>query len=273
VILGATHPHVLEQEGESYRLMIEARGEQLGVAAHMIMHNRFVSQDELTEYLSATDIYITPYLQPEQITSGTLAYALGAGKAVISTPYIYARELLAHDRGVLIPWRDSGAIAREVIALVGDDDRRRAMGAQAASYGVGMTWPAVARQYVESFARARTEHSRRRRSVFRLQTLATRPAGLPEITLKHVRAMTDDTGLLQHAIFNIPRYDDGYCLDDNARALLLVTFLEDAGCDDRETVLALAFRYLAFVSHAFVRASGRFRKFLYYARHMLEPAG
>ena len=125
IVLGATHPHVVEHEGEAYRLMLEARGQQLGVAGSMIFHNRFVSQDELTEFLSATDIYITPYLQPEQITSGTLAYAVGAGKAVISTPYIYARELLADGRGVLVPWRDSSAIAREVIALVGDRDRQR----------------------------------------------------------------------------------------------------------------------------------------------------
>jgi glycosyltransferase involved in cell wall biosynthesis len=273
VVLGATHPHVMEHEGEAYRLMLEARGQQLGVAGNMIFHNRFVSQDELTEFLSATDIYITPYLQPEQITSGTLAYALGAGKAVISTPYIYARELLAQERGVLVPWRDSDAIAQAVIGLVSDDDRRRAMCARAASYGVGMAWPAVAGRYGESFERAGVEHSRRRRTAFHAQTLAARPAGLPEITLKHVQVLTDDTGLLQHAIFNIPRYDDGYCLDDNARALLLVTLLEDAGFDDPVATRALASRYLAFVSHAFDRATGRFRNFLSYARHWLEPCG
>ena len=219
IVLGATHPHVVEHEGEAYRLMLEARSQQLGVAGNMIFHNRFVSQDELTEFLSATDIYITPYLQPEQITSGTLAYAVGAGKAVISTPYIYARELLAEGRGVLVPWRDPAAIAKEVIALVSDRDGQRAMCARAAAYGVGMTWPAVARRYAESFERARSGHTHRRRTTFRAQTLAARPAGLPEITLKHVQAMTDDTGMLQHAIFSVPRYDDGYCLDDNARAL------------------------------------------------------
>jgi glycosyltransferase involved in cell wall biosynthesis len=273
IVLGATHPHVVEHEGETYRLMLEARGQQLGVAASMVFHNRFVSQDELTEFLSATDIYITPYLQPEQITSGTLAYAVGAGKAVISTPYIYARELLADGRGVLVPWRDSHAIAREVIDLVSDRDRRRAMCARAAAYGVGMTWPAVGARYVESFERARAEHTLRRRTAFRAQTLAVRPAGLPDNTLKHVRAMTDDTGMLQHAIFSIPRYDDGYCLDDNARALLLMSLLEEAGSDDPAVVRALGSRYLAFVSHAFDRATGRFRNFLSYARHWLEPCG
>ena len=273
IVLGATHPHVVEHEGESYRLMLEARGEQLGVAASMVFHNRFVSQDELTEFLSATDIYITPYLQPEQITSGTLAYAVGAGKAVISTPYIYARELLAEGRGVLVPWRDSHAIAREVIDLVSDRDRQRVMCARAAAYGVGMTWPAVAARYVDSFAHARAEHTHRRQTAYRAQTLAARPAGLPENTLKHVRAMTDDTGMLQHAIFSIPRYDDGYCLDDNARALLLMALLEEAGSDDPAVVRALGSRYLAFVSHAFDRTTGRFRNFLSYARHWLEPCG
>jgi glycosyltransferase involved in cell wall biosynthesis len=273
IVLGATHPHVIEHEGEAYRLMLEARAEQLGVAGSMIFHNRFVSQDELTEFLSATDIYITPYLQPEQITSGTLAYAVGAGKAVISTPYIYARELLGDGRGVLVPWRDSHAIAQEVTGLIRDDDRRRAMCARAAAHGVGMAWPAVAGRYAESFSRAQAENTRRRRTSFHAQTLATRPAGLPEISLKHVQAMTDDTGMLQHAIFSIPRYEDGYCLDDNARALLLMTLLDDAGWDDPMVVRALASRYLAFVSHAFERRSGRFRNFLSYGRQWLEPCG
>ena len=273
VVLGATHPHVVEHEGEAYRLMLEARAQQLGVAGSMIFHNRFVSQDELIEFLSATDIYITPYLQPEQITSGTLAYAVGAGKAVISTPYIYARELLAEGRGVLVPWRDAAAIAGEVIALVSNQDGQRAMCARAAAYGVGMTWPAVAGRYVESFSRARSEHTRRRRTTFRSQTLAARPAGLPENTLKHVQAMTDDTGILQHAIFSVPRYDDGYCLDDNARALLLMALLEEAGSNDPAVVRGLGLRYLAFVNHAFDRASGRFRNFLSYSRQWLEPCG
>jgi glycosyltransferase involved in cell wall biosynthesis len=273
IVLGATHPHVVEHEGEAYRLMLEARCQQFGVAGSMIFHNRFVSQAELTEFLSATDIYITPYLQPEQITSGTLAYAVGAGKAVISTPYIYARELLADGRGVLVPWRDAPAIAEAVIGLVNDGDARQAMCARAAEYGVGMTWPAVGGRYVESFLRAQHEHTRRRRTTFRAKTLAARPAGLPEISLKHVQAMTDDTGMLQHAVFSVPRYDDGYCLDDNARALLLMALLEEAGSGDPAVVRGLGLRYLAFVSHAFDRSTGRFRNFLSYGRQWLEPRG
>lgn len=277
IVLGATHPHVVEHEGEAYRLMLETRAQQLGVAGNMIFHNRFVSQDELTEFLSAADIYITPYLQPEQITSGTLAYAVGAGKAVISTPYIYARELLADGRGILVPWRDPDAIAHEVVAVMDDDEARRRMCARASAYGVGMSWPAVGVQYLESLSRARGAHASLRRTafraVFRAQTLAGRPSGLPEITLAHVRMMTDDTGMLQHAIFNVPRYDDGYCLDDNARALLLMALLEEAGAEDPAVLRALGSRYLAFVSHAFDRATGRFRNLLSYARHWLETCG
>lgn len=273
VVLGATHPHVIEHDGEAYRLMLETRAQRLGVAGSMIFHNRFVNQDELTEFLSAADIYITPYLNPEQITSGTLAYAVGAGKAVLSTPYIYARELLADGRGVLVPWRSASAIASEVVDLVSDPARYRSMCARAAAHGRTMTWSAVARQYVASFSRAKANDTRRRRRSFQRQTLANRPAGWPEIDLRHVRALTDDTGILQHAVFNIPRYEDGYCLDDNARALLLMTLLEEAGTDDPLVVRALASRYLAFVSHAFDRPSGRFRNFFSYGRQWLEPQG
>jgi glycosyltransferase involved in cell wall biosynthesis len=273
VVLGATHPHVVEREGEAYRLMLEARAKHLGVDGSMIFHNRFVNQAELTEFLSATDIYITPYLNAEQITSGTLAYAVGAGKAVISTPYIYARELLADGRGALVPWRDSGAIAREVVELGRDPVRYRTMCARAAEHGRDMTWPAVARQYVETFSRALANEKHRRRSSFQAQTLASRPAGWPEIDLRHVRTLTDDTGILQHAIFSIPRYEDGYCLDDNARGLLLMTVLEEAGTDDPAAVRALASRYLGFVNYAFDRSSGRFRNFLSYSRQWIEPHG
>lgn len=273
VVLGATHPHVVERDGESYRLMLEARGRHLGVDGSMIFHNRFVTQAELTEFLSAADIYITPYLNSEQITSGTLAYAVGAGKAVISTPYIYARELLADGRGALVPWKDSHAIARQVVDLAHDGVRYRTMCARAAAHGTKMTWPAVAGRYVESFSRAMANDTRRRRTSFRAQTLANRPAGWPEIDLRHVRALTDDTGILQHAVFSIPRYEDGYCLDDNARALLLMTFLEEAGTEDPAAVRALASRYLGFVNYAFNRSSGRFRNFLSYGRQWLESQG
>jgi len=273
IVLGATHPHIKERQGETYRLMLKDRAQRLGVGSSMIFHDRFVSQGELTEFLAAADIYVTPYLNPEQTTSGTLAYAVGSGKAVISTPYWYAQELLAEGRGILVPWRDPDAIAREVVDLLGDDAKRLDLRRRAAAHAPEMLWPAVARRYVDSFERARTVHARRLRTVFQATTLARRPAELPEIKLDHLGLMTDHTGLLQHAIYSVPRYEDGYCLDDNARALLVTALLEDEGTDQDAAVQALASRYLAFVSHAFDRKSGRFRNFLSYSRRWLETSG
>jgi glycosyltransferase involved in cell wall biosynthesis len=273
IVLGATHPHVLEESGETYRLMLEARARRLGVDASMIFHNRFVSQAELGEFLSAADIYVTPYLNPEQSTSGTLAYAVGAGKAVISTPYRYANELLADGRGILVPSRDSGAIAREVVGLLADDERCATMRRRAAEYGRGMAWGAIARRHVASLERAAASHAERRRTTFHARTLAERPASLPELNLDHLQCMTDDTGLLQHASFVVPRYAEGYCLDDNARALMLMVLLEQSGTVERRTVRALSSRYLAFVNHAFDPTFGRFRNFLTYGRTWGEARG
>jgi glycosyltransferase involved in cell wall biosynthesis len=273
IVLGATHPHVKERHGETYRLMLENRARNLGVDSSMIFHNRFVSDRELAEFLSAADIYITPYLKAEQITSGTLAYAIGSGKAVISTPYWYARELLADGRGILVPWRDPAAIAREVVGLLGDEVKRLAMCERAAAYGQDMAWPAVGRSYVRTIERARVEHAERLRIVFQAKTLAKRPAELPDANLTHLRAITDDTGVLQHAAFSVPRYEDGYCLDDNARALLVMALVEDGGAEDGGVVRALAARYLAFVRHAFDPERARFRNFMSYSRTWLEPCG
>jgi glycosyltransferase involved in cell wall biosynthesis len=274
IVLGATHPHVKDRHGEAYRVMLETRARQLGVDSHVIFHDRFVSQEELNEFLGATDIYITPYLNPEQSTSGTLAYALGSGRAVISTPYVYARELLADDRGVLVPFRDPAAISAAVTALVGDARLREALRDRAARHGRGMLWPAVARQYLATFERGAREQATRARATFQAQTLASRlTTGLPEVSLRHVQTLTDDTGLLQHATFCVPRYSEGYCLDDNARALLLMARLEEAGTEETDQVRALATRYLAFVHAAFDPARGRFRNFLSYSRTWVEPAG
>jgi len=273
IVLGATHPKVKEQNGETYRLSLDSRAQRLGVDASLIFHDRFVTQSELAEFLSAADIYITPYLNPEQSTSGTLAYAVGSGKVVISTPYRYARELLADGRGVLVPWRDPQAIAREVIDLFGDDARRKAIQSRAAAYGQRMEWPAVARSYVESFERARAEHGERLRTAFTTTRVDRRPAVLPDLNLDHLKRMTDSTGILEHAIFDVPRYEDGYCLDDNARALLLVTLVEDGGTEDTRSVRALATRYLAFVSHAFNGERGRFRNVMSFTRRWTDEQG
>ena len=273
IVLGATHPTIKEHHGETYRLGLESRAARLGVDSNVIFHDRFVTQTELAEFVAAADIYITPYLKPEQITSGTLAYAVGAGKAVISTPYWYASELLGEGRGVLVPWRDPGAIATEIIDLLGDDQKRLAMGERAGAYGQQMLWPKVAGQYFDTFTRARREHAERRRSVFQTKTLAKRPVDLPETNLEHVRLLTDSTGILQHAIFNVPRYADGYCLDDNARALLLMALVEDAGTEKKQIVRYLAARYLAFVSHAFDNDKKRFRNFMTFSRDWVDELG
>lgn len=273
VVVGATHPHVREEHGETYRLSLEARSRELGVEASVIFHNRFVSAEELNDFLAAADICITPYLQPEQITSGALAYAVGAGKAVISTPYRYATEILADGRGVLVPWRDPPALAAEVTRLLGDDSARLSLGARARALGRGMQWPAVARAYLASFERACAEQAAERRTSPVAGTLAARPAGLPDLNLTHLRRLTDDTGILQHARYSVPRYADGYCLDDNARALLLMASVVDLGTDDRALVRALAGRYLAFVSHAFDPGAGRFRNLMTFSRQWTDAEG
>jgi glycosyltransferase involved in cell wall biosynthesis len=273
IVLGATHPHVIAHSGETYRLMLEARAKALGVDGNMIFHNRFVSQAELGEFLTAADLYVTPYLNPEQSTSGTLAYAVGAGKAVISTPYRYATELLADERGLLVPVRDAGAIATAVVGLLDDPGRMAALRQRAAEYGRAMSWPTVARQHVSSLEHAVASHAHRRRSAFRARTLAERPPSLPELQLDHLQCITDDTGILQHASFVVPRYADGYCLDDNARGLRLMVLLEESGTGERRLVRSLASRYLAFVSNAFDAPSGRFRNFLSYAREWGESVG
>jgi len=273
IVLGATHPHVKEKAGEIYRLGLVTRAARLGVEASVIFHDRFVSNAELTEFLAAADIYVTPYLNMEQSTSGTLAYAVGSGRAVISTPYRHARELLADGRGILVPRADAAAIAREVNGLLGDDAKRRSLGERAAAYGVSPLWPSVANAYLESFERAWAEHKQQDRARHQAQTRATRVLELPEVNFEHLGLLTDHTGILQHADFSVPSYEQGYCIDDNARALLLMALVEDSGTDDPKLVRALSSRYLAFVNHAFEPEGRRFRNFMSYSRQWKEDAG
>ena len=273
VIVGATHPHVKKSQGEAYRRSLQLRAHKLGVADHVVFHDRFVSARALREFLSAADLYLTPYLNPEQITSGTLAYAVGTGKPVISTPYKYARELLAGERGVLVPYRDSQAISKALIRLLGAPEELKALGARAASLGPEMTWPAVAEKYRSCFALALSQFAARRRARPKKNRLCGPLVRLPDLSLRHVESMTDDTGMLQHAVFSVPRYQDGYCIDDNARALLLTTLMDEAGTDDPETTRRLSTKYLAFISHAFNPATLRFRNFMDYSRRWTEDSG
>ncbi|MBN2304569.1 MAG: glycosyltransferase family 4 protein, partial [Anaerolineae bacterium] len=270
IILGATHPHVLEHEGETYRLSLQWLAQEHGVEKHVIFYNRFVSLEELVQFISAADIYITPYLNPAQITSGTLAYTLGAGKAVISTPYWYAEEMLAEGRGALVPFRDPAALAGQVVSLLENEAERHAMRKRAYLFGRAMIWPQVARRYLESFERARMERRHVISPGFTAKSLDKYPGDLPPLKLDHLAHMTDATGMLQHAIFTIPNYREGYSIDDNARALIVSTFLEELG---RREAFELASRYLAFIWYAFNAETGRFRNFMGYRRDWLEESG
>jgi glycosyltransferase involved in cell wall biosynthesis len=269
-IVGATHPHVKRHDGESYRLSLQWLAQEKRVEGHVIFYNRFVSLEELVEFIGAADIYITPYLNPAQIVSGTLAYTLGAGKAVISTPYWYAEEMLAEDRGALVPFRNPGALAEQVIDLLDNEAKRHGMRKRAYLFGRDMIWPQVARRYMDSFQRARAERRHFTPTDFAVKPLDKRPGELPPLRLDHLRRMTDDTGMLQHAIFTVPNYREGYTIDDNARALMVSTLLEELG---NEQALELTSRYLAFVGYAFNAETGRFRNFMDYQRNWLEDSG
>ncbi|MGZ6315894.1 MAG: glycosyltransferase family 4 protein [Anaerolineales bacterium] len=269
-ILGATHPHVLRKEGETYRLSLQWLAREKGVEGNVIFYNRFVALEELIQFISAADIYITPYLDAAQSTSGTLAYTLGAGKAVISTPYPYAEELLAEDRGALIPFRDPQALAEQVIDLLDNEVRRHAMRKRAYLFGRDMIWPQVARRYLESFERAHAERRHFAAAEFAVNPLDGRPPEVPPLKLEHLHSLTDETGILQHATFTIPDYRQGYTTDDNARALLVSALLGELG---NKEAIALATRYLAFLWFAFDPETRRFRNFMDYQHNWLEDRG
>jgi len=277
IVSGVTHPHIRRREGERYREGLQALAEQLGVSSYLILNNRFVSTEELVEQVGATDIYITPYLQEAQVVSGTLAIALGAGKAIISTPYWYAKELLAEKRGVIVPFENPDAIAGAVVALLENDAERHAMRKRAYLHSRGTTWPTTARAYMATFQRARFERS--------LQPRAAQPDDavlelidpmehLPVLNIGHLLTMTDDTGMLQHAIFTVPNSREGYTTDDNARALIVSTRLDErAAFEHNDENRNLSRRYLAFLWLAFHSDTGRFRNFLGYDRTWQEDAG
>ncbi len=277
IVSGVTHPHIRRREGESYRKQLQALAEQLGVSDHLILNNRFVSADELVEHVGAADIYITPYRHEAQIVSGTLAIALGAGKAIISTPYWHAKELLAEKRGVIVPFESPDAIAEAVLALLENDAERHAMRKRAYLHSRGTTWPKTAKAYMASFQRARFERSLQPRAAQSIDLFgdATNPMDrLPTLNTRHLLAMTDDTGMLQHAIFSVPNTREGYTTDDNARALIVSTMLDESlAREGKEEHVNLSRRYLAFLWLAFHNDTGRFRNFLGYDRKWLEDVG
>ena len=278
IVSGVTHPHIRRREGERYREELQALAEQLGVSENLILNNRFVSAEELVEHVGAADIYITPYRHEAQVVSGTLAIALGAGKAIVSTPYWHAKELLADKRGVIVPFDNPDAIAESVLALLENDAERHAMRKRAYLYSRGTTWSKTAKAYMASFQKARFERS--------LQPRASNPNEpavlsigsfdeLPDLNINHLRTMTDDTGIVQHAIYSVPNTREGYTTDDNARALIVAIQLDESlNKENRDAGRPCPCqRYLAFLWLAFDSDTGRFRNFLSYNRRWLEKIG
>jgi hypothetical protein len=227
----------------------------------------------MMEFIGAADIYITPYRHEAQVVSGTLAYALGAGKAIISTPYWHAIELLDQQRGALVPFQDSDAIARRTIELLDTPAIRHAMRKRAYQFGRTMVWDVVAQGYMASFQRARADRTEHPRPLFHDVPNTSRAGQMPSLKLTHLRRMTDETGMLQHALFAVPNFSEGYTTDDNARGLILTTQLEELGESDPELIESLASRYLAFLCHAFNPENGRFRNFMSYERRWMEAQG
>jgi hypothetical protein len=247
---------------------------KLGVSSQVIFNNRFVSNEELIEHVGAADIYITPYRQEAQVVSGTLAIAFGAGKPIISTPYWHAKELLAEGRGVIVPFERPDAIANAVIELLENDAQRHSMRKRAYLYSRATTWPRTARAYMASFQRARVERTLHPRAELLKGTAVNVADTLPELNTAHMLRMTDDTGMLQHAIFSIPNSREGYTTDDNARALIVSVLLDECAPQaSRQNDSKLSHRYLAFLWLAFDGDTGRFRNFLGYDRQWLENVG
>lgn len=272
IVLGATHPKLLREHGESYRMSLERLVRDLDIRENVVFYNRFVEPEELQEFIGAADIYITPYLNEEQITSGTLAYAFGCGKAVVSTPYWHAQELLADGRGVLVPFADPGAIARELITLLRDEPRRHAMRKKAYLLGRKMVWSHVAQLYMESFQKAREMRLEKNSRSLSIKIAARQRGNLPDIRLDHLIRMSDSTGIFQHAKFSIPNFAEGYCTDDNARALLLTILLDELGYQHKQ-LRQLTSGYAAFLNYAFDAVKKRFRNFMAFDRTWLEEVG
>jgi glycosyltransferase involved in cell wall biosynthesis len=272
IVLGATHPNELQENGEAYRLSLEILAKKNKIDKNVIFYNQFVDIENLKEFLGAADLYITPYLNEAQSTSGTLAYAFGAGKAVVSTPYWHAAELLAKDRGVLVPFADAPAIANEVTSLLRDDTRRNAMRKNAYKMGREMIWSSTAEQYLDCFESARLEVGAPGRKSLATQTLDQKPRELPKMNLNHLWRMTDSTGIFQHANFSIPNFSEGHCTDDNARAFVLAVVLAESG-EDQERMRTLAATTAAFLNHAFDVKSKRFHNHLSFDRQWVDREG
>jgi glycosyltransferase involved in cell wall biosynthesis len=270
VILGATHPNLVRQQGEAYRDGLTARARELGIQDHVVFFNQFVEQATLLDFISMCDVYVTPYLNEAQMTSGTLAYSFGLGKAVVSTPYWHAKELLSDGHGILVPFGDAKAIGAEIVALLTNDVRRHAMRERAYAASRSMTWPEIAKRYLTAFENAR--ELTRSDELLPAPVAAVRKGhAIPAMRIGHFLSLCDSTGILQHAVHSVPDRAHGYCVDDNARALLFASALLNSG----EAHLSgdITARFAAFIQHAWNPDTSRFRNFMSYERRWLEESG
>jgi glycosyltransferase involved in cell wall biosynthesis len=271
VILGATHPNLVRDQGEAYRESLTARVQELGIKDHVVFFDQFVDQATLLDFISMCDVYVTPYLNEAQMTSGTLAYSFGLGKAVVSTPYWHAKELLADGRGILVPFGDAKAVSTEIAGLLTNDVRRHSMRKRAYAASRSMTWSQTAKRYLAAFETARGPA---RPGIVRPADPIVAWSGahtIPEIRIGHFLSLCDSTGMLQHAVHSVPDRAHGYCVDDNARALLFSSALASSG--EAQLSETLTSRFAAFVQHAWNPDTRRFRNFMSYDRRWLEETG
>src|SRR5271156_3369646 len=271
VVLGATHPNLVRQQGEAYRDSLTARVKALGIEHHVVFFNQFVDQATLLDFISMCDVYTTPYLNESQMTSGTLAYSFGLGKAVISTPYWHAKELLNDGCGILVPFGDAKALSAEVTGLLMNDARRDSMRKRAYAASRSMTWAQTAKRYLSVFE---TESEKARPEIsLPADVIFSRRNGhlIPEIRFGHFLSLCDGTGLLQHAVYSVPDRSHGYCIDDNARALLFSSLLTNFG--ETQLSQSVTARFAAFIQHAWNPDARRFRNFMSYDRRWLEKQG
>ena len=266
MILGKTHPNVFRYSGEEYRIYLQHLVKSLNLSEHVFFLNEYIDQKELFKYLSASDIYITPYLNEAQITSGTLSYAIGAGSAVVSTPYWHATDILANGRGRLFDFNDSEGLSTILIELFDKPDVLKMLRKKAYNYGREITWPKTGEKYIALSKKILTD---KHVAIVKRETILD-PLLLPQFSLAHIKRLTDDTGIIQHAKFGIPNLKEGYCLDDNARALLMVLM---AYRQKKNTLaLDLAPIYLSYI-HYMQNKDGTFRNFLSFNRNFLDERG
>jgi len=266
MVLGKTHPNVLRYSGEEYRNYLQHLVKSLNLGDHVFFLNEYINQKELFKYLSACDIYITPYTNEAQITSGTLSYAIGVGSAVVSTPYWHAAELLADGRGKLFDFNDSEGLSTILMELLDNPDILKNLRKKAYDYGRKITWPRTGEKYIAVAKKILKDKP----NVFVKKEISLDPLILPPFSLAHIKRLTDDTGIIQHANFGIPNLKEGYCLDDNARALLMVLMAYRQKKDS--LALDLSPIYLSYINYMQNR-DGTFRNFLSFSRDFLDEVG